>query len=445
MKKFIAIILSATTIFSCSTSVFADQTKTIEITQAMEIKNAKKNRIQSPTEILADNNQKVFVNDKQVELKEGSIVYENRLYLPVREIGDALGLEVGYVSEQKIVALDGGKIQLPVNENKAVVNGQIVAIDKENDKVGTIVVKDKTYLPVRFISENLGYNVSYDASSKVTHIKTGDNTNNNTTQNEGVTKLDKAQAVEAYKQLSEASNNIKNATVDSTGKMNFTMSDGTNSLSMKMDILSTITMDIKDKVSMYMEQKNTAELFGEKQVVEQKMFYKDGKMYMNQNVDGTEVKYKLDLDLDEAMQLSNTISANDLLDEEIILDGSVKNLENGNKQYSFNLNMDKAVDIAKQFTKDLQLGEEDLKDLDSIKFNNTNIYITVDSKNQPINSSISFDMQLTAEGFDVKANINMDMKYKNIGTTVVNIPNEDLTKYEDLKDLVVETEEVISK
>ena len=436
MKKFIAIILSATTIFSCSTSVFADQTKTIEITQAMEIKEAKKNRIQSPTEILADNNQKVFVNDKQVELKEGSIVYENRLYLPVREIGDALGLEVGYVSEQKIVALDGGKIQLPVNENKAVVNGKIVAIDKENDKVGTIVVKDKTYLPVRFISENLGYNVSYDANSKVTHIKTNANANNNTTQSEGVTKLDKAQAVEAYKQLSEASNNIKNATIDTTGKMNFTMSDGTDSLSMKMDIVNTTTIDMKDKVSMYTEQKNTTEFLGDKQVIEQKMFYKDGKMYMNQNVDGTEVKFKLDLDLDEVMQLSNTISANDLLDEEIILDGSVKNLENGNKQYSFNLNMDKAVDIAKQFTKDLQLGEEDLKDLDSIKFNNTNIYITVDSKNQPINSSISFDMQLTAEGFDVKANINMDMKYKNIGTTVVNIPNEDLTKYEDLKDLV---------
>ena len=55
MKKFIAIILSATTIFTCSTSVFADDTRTIEITQSMEIKNAKKNTITSPQDLSTDN------------------------------------------------------------------------------------------------------------------------------------------------------------------------------------------------------------------------------------------------------------------------------------------------------------------------------------------------------------------------------------------------------
>ena len=159
MKKFIAIILSATTIFTCSTSVFADDTRTIEITQSMEIKNAKKNTITSPQDLSTDNSQKLFVNDQQVEIKDGSVVYENRLFLPVRELGQALGLEVGYVEKEKIVALDNGKIQLPVNQNKAVVDGNIVSIDKENDKVGTIVLNDKTYLPIRFVSESLRYKV----------------------------------------------------------------------------------------------------------------------------------------------------------------------------------------------------------------------------------------------------------------------------------------------
>lgn len=435
MKKFIAIILSATTIFTCSTSVFADDTRTIEITQSMEIKNAKKNTITSPQDLSTDNSQKLFVNDQQVEIKDGSVVYENRLFLPVRELGQALGLEVGYVEKEKIVALDNGKIQLPVNQNKAVVDGNIVSIDKENDKVGTIVLNDKTYLPIRFVSESLGYKVEYVSDKKEVYINTNTTvtTDTNTqTQSSNTTQLDKNQAVEEYKKLSEANENVKNATVDTNAEMNFSMSDGTESLNMKMDMVGTIKMDISDKVNMYSEQKSTIELLGQQEVIEQTAFYKDGQFYVNQGG----IKYKMPVDLEEAIDLSSTLNVDDFINEDVVLGGSVKNLDNNNKEYTFDIDLNKSLDMASQIVESLNLGEQDKQTLEGLKVTNTKIAMVVDDKNQPVGATISFDMELTVEGINLKGNISMDMDYKDIDKTVVNIPNEDLNSYVDFEELL---------
>ncbi len=435
MKKFIAIILSATTIFTCSTSVFADDTRTIEITQSMEIKNAKKNTITSPQDLSTDNSQKLFVNDQQVEIKDGSVVYENRLFLPVRELGQALGLEVGYVEKEKIVALDNGKIQLPVNQNKAVVDGNIVSIDKENDKVGTIVLNDKTYLPIRFVSESLGYKVEYVSDKKEVYINTNTTvtTDTNTqTQSSNTTQLDKNQAVEEYKKLSEANENVKNATVDTNAEMNFSMSDGTESLNMKMDMVGTIKMDISDKVNMYSEQKSTIELLGQQEVIEQTAFYKDGQFYVNQGG----IKYKMPVDLEEAIDLSSTLNVDDFINEDVVLGGSVKNLDNNNKEYTFDIDLNKSLDMASQIVESLNLGEQDKQTLEGLKVTNTKIAMAVDDKNQPVGATISFDMELTVEGINLKGNISMDMDYKDIDKTVVNIPNEDLNSYVDFEELL---------
>ena len=431
MKKFIAIILSATTIFTCSTSVFADDTRTIEITQSMEIKNAKKNTITSPQDLSTDNSQKLFVNDKQIEIKDGSVVYENRLFLPVRELGQALGLEVGYVEKEKIVALDNGKIQLPVNQNKAVVDGNIVSIDKENDKVGTIVLNDRTYLPIRFVSESLGYEVEYVSDKKEVYINTNTTSTNTQTQTSNTT-LDQTQAVEEYKKLSEANENVKNATVDTNAEMNFSMSDGTESLNMKMDMVGTIKMDISDKVNMYSEQKSTIELLGQQEVIEQTAFYNDGQFYVNQGG----IKYKMPVDLEEAIDLSSTLNVDDFINEDVVLGGSVKNLDNNNKEYTFDIDLNKSLDMASQIVESLNLGEQDKQTLEGLKVTNTKIAMVVDDKNQPVGATISFDMELTVEGINLKGNISMDMDYKDIDKTVVNIPNEDLNSYVDFEELL---------
>ena len=432
MKKFIAILLASTSVFASSTSVFAEETKSIDITKAVSIKEAKKNKIEIPANLTLDKNQIVDVNGKQVELKEGAIVYEGRLYLPVRELGDALDVEVGYVAEQKIVALDNGNIQLPVGENKGVVNGEIVPIDKENDKVGTIVLNDKTYLPVRFIAENLNASVDYNPSLKKTTIKTDNNDFTETAQ-----KLSKEDAVKAYSDIIKASNEMKNATSHSKGEIKFKISDGTTAVDMNMVTDGSVYMDIKDKVNMYAEQKSTVELIGEKQTVEQKMFYKDGKVYISQKMDDEELKYTLDLNLEEFMKLSNSLNLNETFTESMVLEGEVKNITDKNqKQYTFTIDMSKAADLVSQFTEELTLAKEDLEALDSLKLDNVKYTIVVNDKNQPISQDMKFDMSLKSEGFYVDANVYVSNTYENIGTTVVKTPNEDLSKYESFEDVV---------
>ena len=209
------------------------------------------------------------------------------------------------------------------------------------------------------------------------------------------------------------------------------MSDGTESLNMKMDMVGTIKMDISDKVNMYSEQKSTIELLGQQEVIEQTAFYKDGQFYVNQGG----IKYKMPVDLEEAIDLSSTLNVDDFINEDVVLGGSVKNLDNNNKEYTFDIDLNKSLDMASQIVESLNLGEQDKQTLEGLKVTNTKIAMAVDDKNQPVGATISFDMELTVEGINLKGNISIDMDYKDIDKTVVNIPNEDLNSYVDFEEL----------
>lgn len=441
MKKFIAVLLASTTVFTCSTSAFAGQ-KPTDITQAMVIKEAKKNRIQIPNNITLDKRQNLVVNGKKIELKEGAIVYQDRLFLPVRELSDALDVDIDYVSEQKIVTLDNGNILLPVGENKAVVNGEIVAIDKNNDKIGTLIVNGKTYLPVSFVASNLKTQVSdlfYKPETKTTAINTFGYKGDFIEKRENAQKLNKDEAIKAYSDIIKASNEIKNLTSRSKANINYTMSDDKTSANIIMNTEGVVYSDIKDKVNMYSEQKNTVSFMGEKETVEQKMFYQDGKVYIKQTANGQELKYKMDLNLEDFIKMSSGINLDDELTKNIVLDGEVENIDNNQKKYTFTLDMSKSLDLVTYFTKDLGLTNEDLQVLENLKMDNVKYVIIVNEKNEPISQNTVFNMTIESDGVTIDMKIDMDNTYENIGTTVVKIPNEDLSKYENFKNMILHT------
>lgn len=430
MKKFIAVILSSTMIFTSGFSVFAND---LNITDALKIKNNKINLVREKSDISVSNHiPEIFVNGKKLDINEGEVLYENNKFIPVRQLADTLNLKLDYVEEAKIVVLDDGNIQLPIDNNKASVNGKIVSIDEANQKVCPIIVGGKAYLPVNFVTNVLGYNVEYKGD------KAPQETENSLQEDK---KLDKQQALDAYKAISEASENIKNATIDLKSNVKINMTDGTDSLNMVVDTTGMVAMNIKDKIDIYSEQKSTTELMGEKAEVVQKMFYKDGKMYINQNIDGQEIKYKMALNIDEAMEISTATNVNNFLTEDMILEASVKELQDGNKQYKFILDMEKMKESSKKIFKELDLTEEDLAILDSYTIENSNIVIEVDKDNQPTSYNMNFLLKLSAEDINIKADTLIDMKYKNIGTTRVNIPNEDLSTYEDIDKVLEESQQ----
>ena len=91
------------------------------------------------------------------------VIVDDFTMLPIRFVAEALGAKVGWDDTTKSVTVenDKAKILLAVGEKTAVVNGETVALD-----VPSFISDGRTYLPVRFVSENLGANVKWDGDTR---------------------------------------------------------------------------------------------------------------------------------------------------------------------------------------------------------------------------------------------------------------------------------------
>jgi len=90
-----------------------------------------------------------------------------KILVPLRAIFEELGAAVEWdQSSQTVYAAKGGKtIVLTVGSNTAYVDGNAVLLDQPARLMG-----DRTFVPVRFVSESLGAFVSWDASTKTVRI-----------------------------------------------------------------------------------------------------------------------------------------------------------------------------------------------------------------------------------------------------------------------------------
>lgn len=116
---------------------------------------------------------KYYVNGVQKEMDVAPIIYENRTLLPIRYVAEALGAKVDWnATEQKVtITFKETVIELWIGKNNAKVNGVYKFIDPENLKVKPIVIPPgRTMLPIRFIAENLGCKVDWDANLKEVKI-----------------------------------------------------------------------------------------------------------------------------------------------------------------------------------------------------------------------------------------------------------------------------------
>lgn len=86
-------------------------------------------------------------------------IVNERTMLPIRFIAEKLGASVDWVQESQtvIVELDDIKISLVIGENFAMVNNEKVELDSPS-----FVEDDRTFLPIRFVMENLGADVLWN-------------------------------------------------------------------------------------------------------------------------------------------------------------------------------------------------------------------------------------------------------------------------------------------
>ena len=120
-------------------------------------------------------------------------IINDRTMLSARAFYEKIGAKVEWNGKDRtvIVTKDNDKIVLAIGSNKAKVNGKEVVLDSPATIIG-----EKTYIPVRFVSEAFGYKVKYDANEGMPIVDIF-----NITEKELETKLQELEKEENYKMI----------------------------------------------------------------------------------------------------------------------------------------------------------------------------------------------------------------------------------------------------
>jgi hypothetical protein len=111
---------------------------------------------------------RMLVNDREQSIDQGPIVENGRSYIPARFIIEALGGQVDWIADEKKVRILFPKdmIDLWVNDKEhTIVNGKSQPAD-----TAPIIRNSRTLIPVRMVTENLGYRVDW-LKGEITIIK----------------------------------------------------------------------------------------------------------------------------------------------------------------------------------------------------------------------------------------------------------------------------------
>jgi len=112
----------------------------------------------------------VFVNGQRMSFDQPPVVQNGRVFVPLRGVFQQLGASVVYNNGQINCTGSGRTISLTIGSTTAIVNGQQQVLD-----VAPFTVGDRTLVPLRFVAQALGANVSWDESSYSVTITSGRN------------------------------------------------------------------------------------------------------------------------------------------------------------------------------------------------------------------------------------------------------------------------------
>jgi hypothetical protein len=113
----------------------------------------------------------VFVDGKRIYFDVAPRLEEGRTLVPLRAFFEGLGAKVDWQEETRtVIAVKGEQsIRLPVGSQSALVNGEEVLLD-----VPAKVEDGRTLVPLRFVGEALGAEVTWDPAKIITVNSTGE-------------------------------------------------------------------------------------------------------------------------------------------------------------------------------------------------------------------------------------------------------------------------------
>lgn len=107
------------------------------------------------------------IDGKTVSNDVAPKIVNDRTMLPIRFIAEALGAKVDWIEESQTVKITAENIDisLVIGEDFATVNGEKIDLDSPS-----FIENDRTYLPIRFVSEKLGADVKWDDATQTVNI-----------------------------------------------------------------------------------------------------------------------------------------------------------------------------------------------------------------------------------------------------------------------------------
>ena len=123
------------------------------------------------TAVLAsDSGITVLLDGEQIQFDVTPIIYEGRTLVGARSVFEAAGASVSYDEITRNVNISYGKKNITICPwfSAAIINGEAVSVE-----VPPIIVDGRTMIPLRFIGESLGFNITYTEETKTVSISTG--------------------------------------------------------------------------------------------------------------------------------------------------------------------------------------------------------------------------------------------------------------------------------
>ena len=111
----------------------------------------------------------VQINDKLMSFPDSQPFIDNNYstQVPIRFIAESLGAKVGYTasSGEITLSMNNKSIWMKIGSNQAKVNGKSITLSASPK-----LVNNRTYVPLRFITETFGYGVTWNKENQIAII-----------------------------------------------------------------------------------------------------------------------------------------------------------------------------------------------------------------------------------------------------------------------------------
>lgn len=110
----------------------------------------------------------IIYNNTLLKFEQSPVIENDRTLIPIRFLFEQMGATVDWDGETQTATISQNNttVAFSINNTEADVNGQTVSMD-----VPARLINDKTMVPLRFLSEELGYTVDWDGEKRIITIE----------------------------------------------------------------------------------------------------------------------------------------------------------------------------------------------------------------------------------------------------------------------------------